>query len=89
MDGNTAHVPRYFFKLQYANKGMDAANISNILNNKQVQSCIPPYHNIKSNLVFPTIILITIAFHVRLHPITIVLPDTSLLAMLIYSPTKT
>lgn len=45
---NTAHAPRHFFKLQYANKGIDAVNISNILNHKKVQSCIPPYFKIKS-----------------------------------------
>lgn len=31
---NTAHTPRYFFKLQFANKGIDAVNISKILNHK-------------------------------------------------------
>lgn len=28
---NTAHAPRNFFKLQFANKGIDAVDISNIL----------------------------------------------------------
>lgn len=32
---NTAHVPRYFFKVQYANKRIDAVHISNILNHKK------------------------------------------------------
>lgn len=44
----TAQQPRLFFKLQYANKGIDAINISNILNHKMVQSCIPPYFKLKS-----------------------------------------
>ena len=35
--------PRAFFKLPFANKGIDAINISNILNNKSVQSKIPSY----------------------------------------------
>lgn len=33
---NTAHAPRYFFKLQFANKGIDAVNISKILNHKKL-----------------------------------------------------
>ena len=40
---NAAKTIRLFLKLQYANKGIDAVNISNILNHKRVQSCIPPY----------------------------------------------
>lgn len=37
-----------FFKLQYANKWIDAANKSNILYHKKVQFCIPPYFKITS-----------------------------------------
>ena len=36
-------TPRLFFKLQYANKGIDAVNISNILNQKKSN---PVYHHI-------------------------------------------
>ena len=36
-------TPRQFFKVHFANKGLDAINISNILHHKAVQSKIPPY----------------------------------------------
>ena len=39
--------PRKFLHLKYDNKGIDAVNI-NILNHKNVQSCIPPYFKMKS-----------------------------------------
>ena len=34
---------RPFLKTKFANKGIDALNLSNILNQKSVQSNIPPY----------------------------------------------
>ena len=34
---------RPFLKIKFANKGIDALNVSNILNQKSVQSNIPPY----------------------------------------------
>jgi hypothetical protein len=40
--------PRKFFHLKFDNKGIDAVNINNILNQKKVQSCIPPNFKIKS-----------------------------------------
>ena len=40
--------PRKFLHLKYDNKGIDDVNINNILNNKNVQSCIPPYFKMKS-----------------------------------------
>jgi hypothetical protein len=40
--------PCNFFHLKFENKGIDAVNISNILNHKVVQSCIMPYFNIQS-----------------------------------------
>lgn len=43
---NTTQQLCSFFKPQYANKGIDAVNISNIL--KKAQSCIPPYFKLKS-----------------------------------------
>ena len=36
-------VRRNFLHIKFQNKGIDAVNISNILNNKHVQSAIPPY----------------------------------------------
>jgi hypothetical protein len=40
--------PRKFLHLKFDNKGIDAVNINNILSNKNVQSCIPPYFKMKS-----------------------------------------
>jgi hypothetical protein len=40
--------PRKFLHLKFYNKGIDAVNINNILNHKNVQSCIPPYYKMKS-----------------------------------------
>ena len=34
---------RPFLKIKFANKGIDALNLSNILNQKSVQGNIPPY----------------------------------------------
>ena len=34
---------RSFLKVKFANKGLDAINLSNILNNKNVKSKVPPY----------------------------------------------
>jgi len=34
---------RYFMKMEYNNKGIDTINITNILHNKAVRKCIPPY----------------------------------------------
>jgi hypothetical protein len=39
---------RQFLKLNFSNKGIDAVNLSNILRNKKVQSCIPEYFKSKS-----------------------------------------
>ena len=39
---NTETKSRPFLKIKFANKGIDALNISNILNQKSVQSNIPP-----------------------------------------------
>ena len=38
---------RSFFKVEFANKGLDAINISNIFHHKSVQDKIPPYFNNK------------------------------------------
>jgi hypothetical protein len=40
--------PRKFLHLKFDNKGIDAVNINNILNHKNVHSCIPPYFKMKS-----------------------------------------
>ena len=40
---------RPFLKVKFANKGIDALNISNILNQKSVQSKIPPYFKYKDS----------------------------------------
>ena len=39
---------KYFLKVKFANKGLDALNISNILHQKKVMSEIPPYFKNKS-----------------------------------------
>jgi hypothetical protein len=36
-----------FLHLKFDNKGIDAVNINNILNHRDVQSCIPPYFKMK------------------------------------------
>ena len=36
-----------FLKVKFANKGMDALNLSNMLNQKSVRSKIPPYFQSK------------------------------------------
>jgi hypothetical protein len=38
---------RRFLHLKYDNKEIDAVNINNILNHKNVHSCIPPYFKMK------------------------------------------
>ena len=40
---------RPFLKIKFANKGIDALNLSNILNQKSVQSNIPPYFEYKES----------------------------------------
>ena len=40
---SSSQPPRYFLKLDFDNKGIDAINISNILHNKSVRKHIPPY----------------------------------------------
>ena len=40
---------RPFLKMKFANKGIDALNLSNILNQKSVQSNIPPYFEYKES----------------------------------------
>ena len=40
---------RPFLKIKFANKGIDALNLSNILNQKPVQSNIPPYFEYKES----------------------------------------
>ena len=40
---------RPFLKIKFANKGIDALNLSNILNQKSVQSNIPPYFQNKES----------------------------------------
>ena len=39
---------RYFFKVEFANKGLDAVNISNIFHQKSVQKTIPDYFKNKA-----------------------------------------
>ena len=43
----TKNLP--FLKIKFANKGIDALNLSNILNQKSVQSNIPPYSEYKES----------------------------------------
>ena len=48
---NTADLPadkRSFLKVFFANKGLDAINISNILHNKNIKCKIPSYFEDKS-----------------------------------------
>ena len=40
---------RPFLKIKFANKGIEALNLSNILNQKSVQSYIPPYFQNKDS----------------------------------------
>ena len=40
--------PKNFLSLQFANKGLDAINLANILHHKSVKEKIPPYFNDKS-----------------------------------------
>ena len=40
---------RLFLKVKFANKGIDALNLSNMLNQKSVQSKIPPYFQYKES----------------------------------------
>ena len=46
---NTETKNRPFLKIKFANKGIDALNFSNILNQKSVQSNIPPYFQSKES----------------------------------------
>ena len=46
---NTETKNRPFLKIKFANKGIDALNFSNILNQKSVQSNIPPYFQNKES----------------------------------------
>ena len=48
MDETELKTPRQFLHLKFDNKGIDAVNISNILNHKKVQACVPPYFKMKS-----------------------------------------
>ena len=48
---------RPFLKIKFANKGIDALNLSNILNQKSVQSNIPHSFKTRSRHVFPIAIL--------------------------------
>ena len=54
---NTETKNRPFLKIKFANKGIDALNFSNILNQKSVQSNIPPYFQTRSHHAFPIAIL--------------------------------
>ena len=47
-DDNCSKQKRLFLKLKFKNKGIDALNISNVLNHKKVQSCVPPYFKLKT-----------------------------------------
>ena len=47
---------RDFLKLEVRNKGLDAVNISNILNHKKVTSTIPTYFKTRAHLSSPTVI---------------------------------
>ena len=40
---------RPFLKIKFANKGIDALNLSNVLNQKSVESTIPPYFEYKES----------------------------------------
>ena len=42
---------RYFLKVEFANKGLDAVNISNIFHQKSVQKTIPDYFKNKATPV--------------------------------------
>ena len=46
---NTETKNRPFLKIKFANKGIDVLNFSNILNQKSVQSNIPPYFQNKES----------------------------------------
>ena len=46
---NTESKNRPFLKIQFTNNGIDALNFSNILNQKSVQSNIPPYFQNKES----------------------------------------
>ena len=52
---------RDFLKLDFRNKGLDAVNISNILNHKEVTSAIPAYFKKRAHSSTPTVI------HLPLH----------------------
>ena len=48
-DGESDPKGRHFLKVEFANKGIDAINIANILHNKSVQANIPPYFRYTSS----------------------------------------
>ena len=48
-EAETETINRPFLKIKFANKGIDALNFSNILNQKSVQSNIPPYFQNKES----------------------------------------
>jgi hypothetical protein len=48
IDERELKKPRKFLHLKFDNKGIDAININNILNHKNVQSYIPPYFKMTS-----------------------------------------
>ena len=54
--------PRKFLNMKFANKGIDAINIGNILNHRDVVKNIPHILNVKQLLRYPILILIL------LHP---------------------
>jgi hypothetical protein len=48
IDQRELKKPRKFLNLKFDNKGIDAVNINNILNHKNVKSCILPSFKMKS-----------------------------------------
>ena len=54
--------PRKFLNMKFANKGIDAINLGNILNHRDVVKNIPAYLNVEQLQRYPILILIL------LHP---------------------
>jgi hypothetical protein len=48
MDEFLLKKPRKFLLLKIDHKGIDAVNINNIINHKNLQSCVPLYFKMKS-----------------------------------------